>query len=155
MQNFQVSGIKINDVKVYGANTSELVIGLNIDANKGWFLKVKGWIYLRGTPDLDVETQTFRIKNVHLDANTEQAIVNGASWILSPIINAVASGIKIDIQRLVESQKERFQTITMEGYGVVKLDLNEFVIREIDITDSELEVRIKASGIVSTTIDLK
>ena len=150
--------IKLNEVKVYGADNSDLVIGLNVDAaDPKSFLglvKIKGWVYLRGTPDLNVKDQTFGIKNLKVDVQSEQVLLNTAAWLMKPLVSALSNNIKIDIGKIIDEKKKMFENFNIVGYGKLNLDINDLQITEIDVTSDELEARVKTSGTLSVTIDM-
>ncbi len=150
--------IKLKEVKVYGADNSDLVIGLNVDAvNPKSFLKlvkIKGWIYLKGTPDLNIEDQTFSIKNLSVDVQSQQVLLNTAAWLVKPLITAISNNIKIDIGDIVDEKKKMFENFEIPGYGRINLNIEDLQITEIDITSDELETRVKTSGTLSVVIDM-
>ena len=155
-QSFSGINLKILDVSVYGLNSSEIVIGLNIDAQKPkTFLKVKGWIYLKGTPNLDVENQILTIDNVEIDIKTKQAILNVAGWLVQPIVSHQIEKFKFNLGELVASKKNMFAHYTMDGYGALNLNINNFSLYDLYITPDELIARIKIEGTIGVTVDVK
>jgi hypothetical protein len=155
-ETFSGIDLKILDATIYGINDNELVIGLNIDAKKQKSkLEVKGWVYLRGIPDIDVDTQILTVKNVKLDAKTQQHLVNFAVWLASPIVSYEAKKFSFDLGKIVDSKKNMFSDYSMAGYGNLNLIISKFSLYGFDISPTTLIARIAIEGTVSVVVNIK
>ena len=156
-KNLSTTPIKIGSKKFIITNCEIKSIGNNkISAKINFKGTRKGYIYLVGTPTLDVSTQRFTFPDLDFDAKTNSLLLNIAKWILSnKITELLRQKSKFNLLELLLKAKNDITTKLNEPLGdnvIPKGELTELKINSLFPLKDKILLRTDLKGKLGISI---
>ncbi len=131
-------------VKVYGANKSQLNIEVSFSGKK------KGVLYLTGTPTFDAEKQIISFPDLQFDLRTKSALLKSAKWLFSDkITEMMRASSTFDLKPQMEEMKkmleEQLNTSIAEGVKL-KASVQSLLLTGIYPARDQLILRVSSKG---------
>lgn len=135
---FDVKGekIKIADVKVRGLENYQVEFRISFIGTK------KGTLFLKGSPELDVNTQNITVPDLEYDLNSSSITLQlGKTFFNRQILDNLRKQAKVNVSELYQKNKSRIDAqfnravadgITLKG-GTTQLRLNGIVINKDNV----------------------
>lgn len=111
--------------------------------------RVEGKLFFDVEPTLDEGEQTIGIKNVKIDASSNQALGKVAAGVLSVLAPAIEERLRrvtLDLKPLAEKERERASKALrrlagkQSGFGFSKADISKIRLREIQVDNTGVRV---------------
>lgn len=153
--------IRINDA-VVSASGEQLVLMLDINGKTkaGLFnKKLEGKIFLKATPYYDPNTSTIRVKDLDYSIDTEDMLVQTASWLAKEHFREnLERHINLPIRSQIEEIQKKLQAVltrTNRGYEAVQLTgaLTHMEPEDIYLTPTSIKAVVNARGKLSMQIE--
>ncbi len=143
--------ITINDIDVYGAG-NQTVLMLDVKSKK-----LKGKLYLLGTPVYNDSTKVIEIQNLDFSTETNRALVNSASWLISKLfLKTIQQNARYDVSKdLIDAQAEIEKSLnTLSVSPLVKLNckISKLNITNLIIQDNILIINVLTSGVIDAKV---
>jgi hypothetical protein len=145
--------IDILDAQVF-AHGDKIMIGVQVSGklNKGLISKkIKGIIYLEGTPIYNTNKQSITIKDIDLNVKTKDVLLKSASWLANSKLfkNSIESKLEFSIaNQLTQAKKLANEAVNKQYSKSVQLSgvVTEIAPTQVYITPNAIRVNIKATG---------
>ena len=152
--------LQIDDIELSG-NDSKLMIRLDIQGKvrKGARKKIKGRVYLQGTPYYDDVTQAIRIKDFDYDVSTRNVLAKSAAWVAKVGFSSkIKEYLNFPVKDKIEDAKKMVQASLNNNTRLMnnvymKGNLTSLKPGNIYITPTSLKAVVNAEGSVSISID--
>ena len=139
--------IKIKKAEVFGSG-KYLMVKLGLKGS------IKGDVFLKGIPVFDKTTNALRVEQLEYDLNTEEALLNAASWFFeSAFTKAVEERLSLPLQAEIDQIPDKIQE-ALEKQRLKRGKPKKFslVIEEINVDPQAIVVGQEA---VHTLINVK
>ena len=152
------ASVKIFDAEVYPAGAN-LVVGLKFQATlNNKMLDTKGWVYLIAEPWLDPSAQTLRLRNVRFTRDLDNKIWSVLATIFQGEIQAIIEeksvvDLKAYVGVLRSYLQEQLKTVGQEQGIELALEDTFFGIKQINLTDKEMEILVGFNGTANLEIE--
>jgi hypothetical protein len=101
--------VTLEEIKLWHSE-KKLIIALRLEG------KVKGWLFLRGTPKYNVETTEIYLDDLDYHVNTKNMLVKSLSWMLSgKVLKIIRDNAKYPIKQDLEDLKKEMNQ-ELNGY---------------------------------------
>jgi hypothetical protein len=145
--------IDILDAQVF-AHGDKIMIGVHVNGklNKGLIKKkIKGIIYLEGTPMYNANKLSITIKDIDLNVKTKDVLLKSASWLANSKLfkNSIESKLEFSIaNQLIQAKKLANEAVNKQYSKSVQLSgaVTEIAPTQVYITPNAIRVNIKATG---------
>lgn len=151
--------IDILDAQVF-AHGDKIMIGVQVNGklNKGLISKkIKGIIYLEGTPIYNSNKQSITIKDIDLNVKTKDVLLKSASWLANSKLfkNSIANKLEFSIaNQLTQAKKLANEAVNKQYSKSLQLSgvVTEIAPTQVYITPNAIRVNIKATGNVGVEL---
>lgn len=145
-QEFDIQGKKVilNEVKIFGASNSNVLIEVLFSGSKS------GKLFLLGAPYFDKNTQEIGLKNVSFDLDTKDALLRSIKWLFNPkVTQLIEKNSRFSIKKELETCKQEIEKQLNAGFGdgIKSIGkLNQLDIDGIYPAEKDLSLRVRLSG---------
>jgi hypothetical protein len=124
--------VHFEEFQIY-PSAPDLVLGARLRVEGLGFRDSRGWVYLRGRPSFDAQTQTLSIANIDFVGVTDNPLLQAASELLrDQIREQLAAAAQMDLSDRLEQVQETAQS-----------QLNQWVERAVAIDDAAADTTNK------------
>jgi hypothetical protein len=101
--------VTLEEIKLWHSE-KKLIIAVRLEG------KVKGWLFLRGTPKYNIETTEIYLDDLDYHVNTKNVLVKSLNWMLSgKVLKIIRDNAKYPIKQDLEDLKKEMN-IQLNGY---------------------------------------
>jgi hypothetical protein len=151
--------VVLKAVKV-GTKGDKIICAVDIDASAPKLSRnLTGTVYLAGKLHYDPATSVIKIEDLNWDAQTKNALVQNAAWLLhDSVLNAVREKANFDAAPVIASAKDQANTILKEklselkGPVSVNVNLNSVKLEQIKVENNQAFAFFSATGQAQGTL---
>lgn len=149
----ETTDVIINDLDFYGS-AGRLVVMADIFSPQK---RIKGKVYLIGSPEFNPLDSTLHIKNIDFDLDSRNVLLKSANWLLHGMLqrkleqySCIKLGTQLsDAQKQLETSINQYQPtdqVTLKS-SITNLDIKNFILR-----DSSMRVCVSVRGKLAAKI---
>ncbi|HEX5169878.1 MAG TPA: DUF4403 family protein [Cyclobacteriaceae bacterium] len=143
----------IKKIRTYGTPTG---VAVQVDVRGD----VNGKVYLSGSTQFDTLTYILGIKDFNFSVDSENALVNTASWLLSTtVVDMIRDKLQVDVRPFVMQLPDLIMQGVEKGKSGEKIDINIDTLfvrpQTIITTRDNIQLIVKANGRASLGLERK
>ncbi len=144
--------MKLKEVRIYGSQKNELIVGFRVDGVAKKVKRARGWIYVRAEIELVENDYTLKVKSYDVDAETNNVLLNYGLEVMANKTHykKVLSDLQFDLKPQLMNYQKQIDAYLKKGYknefGTIKGSLSEMDLHGFHMGASGITVTTKLMG---------